>query len=324
MSFFLSEIHPTDVPARLKVQVLRAGHWNHEDAPGGTLVIDDTTLEAIEKAFRDGIRGQELPVNLNHRQSDFVVGWVRDLERTDGALYAVVDVVDRDAAEAVKQQKLRYSSAELLFNYTDPETQQVYPAVLKGLALTNYPFLKRLEPVQVLNLSEIEEVQLMDERLREMEQQLVQLHEKWQGATQQLLSLQEENAKLKQANELLLAEMRKQQDEMLLKQYEHALPPAVRKVASAMLAMGRGSEVHLSELREGAEHRPAELHEMVELLLAELATVLKPKAEPLERAQPRTVGDDAERLLQMAQQIAKENGLASFGQAVKVAARRRE
>jgi len=324
MSFFLSEIHPTDVPARVKVQVLRAGHWNHEDAPGGTLVIDDTTLEAIEKAFRDGIRGQELPVNLNHRQSDFVVGWVRDLERSDGALYAVVDVVDRDAAEAVKQQKLRYSSAELLFNYTDPETQQVYPAVLKGLALTNYPFLKRLEPVQVLNLSEIEEVQLMDERLREMEQQLVQLHEKWQGATQQLLSLQEENAKLKQANELLLAEMRKQQDEMLLKQYEHALPPAVRKVASAMLAMGRGSEVHLSELREGAEQRPAELHEMVELLLAELATVLKPKAEPLERAQPRTVGDDAERLLQMAQQIAKENGLASFGQAVKVAARRRE
>jgi hypothetical protein len=324
MSFFLSEIHATDVPARVKVQVLRKGQWKHEDAPGGTLVIDDTTLETIEKAFREGIRGKELPVNLSHRQSDFVVGWVRDLERSDGALYAVVDVVDRDAAEAVKQQKLRYSSAELLFNYTDPETQQVYPAVLKGLALTNYPFLKRLEPAQVLNLSEIEEVQLMDERLREMEQQLVQLQEKWQGATQQLLSLQEENAKLKQANELLLAEMRKQQDEMLLKQYEHALPPAVRKVVAAMLAMGRGSEVHLSELREGAEQRPAELHEMVELLLAELATVLKPKAEPLERAQPRTVGDDAERLLQLAQQVAKENGLASFGQAVKVAARRRE
>jgi hypothetical protein len=111
---------------------------------------------------------------------------------------------------------------------------------------------------------------------------------------------------------------------MLLKQYEHALPPAVRKVIAAMLAMGRGSEVHLSELRQGAEERPAELHEMVELLLAELAAVLKPKAEPVERAQPRTVADDSDRLLQLAQQIAKENGLASFGQAVKVAARRRE
>jgi len=324
MSIYLSPIHLTETPTRVRVQVLRKGQWKHDAAPDGTLVIDDTTLDAIEKAFREGVRGNELPVNLSHRQSDFVIGWVRDVERQNGALYAVVDVVDADAARAIQEQKLRYSSAELLFNYTDPETQRTYPAVLKGLALTNYPFVKRLEPAQILNLSEIEEVQLMDERLKEMEQHLVQLQEKWQNATRQLEQMQEENAKLKQANELLLAEMRRQQDEMLLKQHEQVVPPALRKVLAAMLAMGRGTEVHLSELREGAEQRPVELREMVELLLAELAAVLKPKVEPVGRAQPRGITDDADMLLAKAQEIAKQNQVATFGEAVKLAARRRE
>lgn len=310
MSYFLSSIDLSGSPARVKVQVLRKGEWKHPSAPGGVLKIDDATLDALEHAFRSGVRGKELPVNLDHKHDTFVVGWLRDLHREGDALVGYVDVVDKDVANAIREQKLRYSSAELLFHYTDPETQQEYPAVLKGLALTNYPFIKQMQPAEVLNLSEIEEVHDMEERLKQLEAQMAQYEAQLREMQEATAKLQEENAKLRAANDALLLENRRQRDEMLLKEYESSIPPAVRKVVSALLAMTRGEEVHLSEFRDDAD-RPADLRDLVYLLLNELQALQGKQTDlsELRVPEPRRVGVNADTLIQQAEQLARERGI---------------
>lgn len=307
MSYFLSPIDLSGSPTRVKVQVLRKGEWKHPSAPAGVLKIDDATLEALEQAFHSGVRGKELPVNLDHKHDTFVVGWLRDLQREGDALVGYVDVVDGEVAKAVREQKLRYSSAELLFQYTDPETGEQYPAVLKGLALTNYPFIKQMRPAEVVNLSEIEEVQSMEERIKQLEAQMTQYEAQLREMQEMTARLQEENAKLRAANEALLLESRRQQDEMLLKDYEDSIPPAVRKVVSALLAMTRGEEVHLSEFRDDAD-RPADLRDLVYLLLNEFKSLHSKPVDltELRVPEPRRVGVNADTLIQQAEELARE------------------
>lgn len=321
MSYFLSSLELRDSPSKVRVQVLRKGRWKHPAAPNGILEVDDQMLDTLEQAFRSGVRGTELPVNLNHKQDDFVVGWLRDLRREGDALVGYVDVVDRDVAQALREQKLRYSSAEVLFNYTDPETQQTYPAVLKGLAFTNYPFIKMMQPAEVLNLSEIEEVQLMEERLSEIEARLAEYQAQLEQASTQIKQLQEENARLRAVNDTLLAETRRQQDEILLKEYEDSVPPAVRKIASALLAMTRGEEVHLSEFREG-ESRNADLRDLVLLLLSEFQAMGKRAvpADDVRVATPRTVGDNGDKIIARAEERARQKNVP-FDQALKMVLR---
>jgi uncharacterized coiled-coil protein SlyX len=319
MSYFLSEIGLSSSPARVKVQVLRKGEWKHPSAPGGVLKIDDETLSVLEDAFRSGVRGRELPVNLNHKQDDFVVGWLRDLKREGDALVGYVDVVDGNVAKAIQEQKLRYSSAEILFNYTDPESQQTFPVVLKGLAFTNYPFIKQMQPAEVVNLSEIEEVQHMEDRLKQLEAQMAQYEAQLRELHEQAQQLKEENAKLRQANDVLLAETRRQQDEILLKEYEDTVPPAVRKVVAALLAMTRGEEVQLSEFQADA-NRPAELRDLVHILLNEFKALGAKQVDVDELRIPerRRVSGEAEAIIQKAEEIAKQNGV-DFGKALRMA-----
>lgn len=319
MSYFLSEIGLSSSPARVKVQVLRKGEWKHPSAPGGVLKIDDETLSVLEDAFRSGVRGRELPVNLNHKQDDFVVGWLRDLKREGDALVGYVDVVDGNVAKAIQEQKLRYSSAEILFNYTDPESQQTFPVVLKGLAFTNYPFIKQMQPAEVVNLGEIEEVQHMEDRLKQLEAQMAQYEAQLRELHEQAQQLKEENAKLRQANDVLLAETRRQQDEILLKEYEDTVPPAVRKVVAALLAMTRGEEVQLSEFQADA-NRPAELRDLVHILLNEFKALGAKQVDVDELRIPerRRVSGEAEAIIQKAEEIAKQNGV-DFGKALRMA-----
>ncbi|GIV22140.1 MAG: hypothetical protein KatS3mg023_3891 [Armatimonadota bacterium] len=320
MSYFLSTLALSGSPSRVKVQILRSGEWKHPSAPGGVLRVDDELLSALEESFRSGVRGKELPVNLNHKMTDFAVGWLRDVKREGDSLVGIVDVVDSETAKAIQEQKLRYSSAEILFNYTDPETQQTYPAVLKGLAFTNYPFIKRLEPAQVVNLSEIEEVHLMDERLQQLEEQMAQYEQRLREMQQLTDDLREENAKLRQMNDTLLSETRKQQDELLLKEFEDSVPPAVRKVASALLALARGEEVLLSEFQQDAKGS-AGLRELVQILLNEFKAFgrREPAPDELRVAPRRQVGNDVDLLLQKAQEL-QGNGMP-FAQAVREAYR---
>lgn len=315
---YLSEVQLGSTPAKVRVQILRKGEWVHPSAPGGVLRVDDSLLQAIEEAFRSGVRGKEVPANINHKSDDFAVGWLREVQRENGALYGIVDVVDEGVARALKEQKLRYCSAEIAFNYVDPETQQEYPAVLKGVAFTNFPFIKQMQPAEVLNLSEIQEVHDMEERLKQLEEQMAKYQAQLAEMEAKTVQLQEENQKLRQANDALIAETRRQQDEILLKDFEDTIPPAVRKVVSALLAMTRGEEVMLSEFRP-QEQRKADLRDLVLLLLNEVRA-LSPQREPERVADRRTVGDDTMRLMERAEEIARQHNVP-FHEAIRQAFR---
>jgi type II secretory pathway pseudopilin PulG len=136
------------------VEVLRRGEWLHPRAPGGKLVVDDRMLREIVDNYKRGVMGRELPVNLNHADDSIdAAGWVVDLEQRGDSLFATVEIVDPRVKELVDSKRLRFASAELALNYLHPEHQKRMN-VLRGIALTNRPYIKNMQDIAPLNLSE--------------------------------------------------------------------------------------------------------------------------------------------------------------------------
>lgn len=121
------------------------GQWVFTDF--GKVRITQRDLDEAERHFRDGVRGQDLPVvNEDHDRSR-AIGWISGLERSSpDRLMARVDF-NAVGDELLATDQYRYTSPELAFDYQDAATGQTYSLVGKGLALTNYPRLKALGPI---------------------------------------------------------------------------------------------------------------------------------------------------------------------------------
>jgi hypothetical protein len=160
VSYFLSEIRRGGCGCqgkssnRYRVEVLRRGEWLHPRAPGGKLVVDDRMLREIVDNYKSGVMGRELPVNLNHADDSIdAAGWVVDLEQRGDSLFATVEIVDPHVKELVDSKRLRFASAELALGYLHPEHRKRMN-VLRGIALTNRPYIKNMQDIAPLNLSE--------------------------------------------------------------------------------------------------------------------------------------------------------------------------
>lgn len=139
-----------------RVPLLRTGEWHFDNAYGDFAVGRDD-LQTIKQVFDERVRRQDWPVFFKGQIASFgeanedhdhhpsrAVGWIRGLEfRDDDHLDAVVDFTET-GDRLVKEGAYKYSSAELLRNWKDPETGAVYPLVAYGVALTNTPRVKEM------------------------------------------------------------------------------------------------------------------------------------------------------------------------------------
>lgn len=160
-AFFLSEIQPSD--GMFRVEALRVGHWDYP-IDGGLNVTPDL-LRELKRNFDLGAKGFEVPVdgrstgdheNTAHSDADADdCGWVKRLELADGdtRLLAYFDLTDSKTKADVEAGNLKYCSSELDLAWFDPEDKTT-KRVFEGLALTNRPYIKRMEPIQPVNLSE--------------------------------------------------------------------------------------------------------------------------------------------------------------------------
>lgn len=160
-AFFLSEIQPSD--GMFRVEALRVGHWDYP-IDGGLNVTPDL-LRELKRNFDLGAKGFEVPVdgrstddheNTAHSDADADdCGWVKRLELADGdtRLLAYFDLTDEKTKANVEAGNLKYCSSELDLAWFDPEDKTT-KRVFEGLALTNRPYIKRMEPIRPVNLSE--------------------------------------------------------------------------------------------------------------------------------------------------------------------------
>jgi hypothetical protein len=145
-------------PEAYRVQCLRVGHWDYPGLEGGLNITPELLIE-LKRNFDAGAKGREVPVDgpcrggEAHSDSDLHdCGWCRRLEIENGQLWAYFDVTNDDIRQMLDEGSLRYCSVELDLAWFDPE-DKTEKRVFEGLSLTNRPYIKNMDPVEV-NLSE--------------------------------------------------------------------------------------------------------------------------------------------------------------------------
>ena len=150
----------------VEIEVLREGEWKHPKAPNGLLVLTKEKLREFVQNFKDKVVGAELPLDIDHMESGTAVGWLKDLwlVAKDGLehLWAKLDIVNENVQKQVKSGELKYFSPSLNFGWEDPTSGNKFDVIRSG-ALTNFPYLKNMQPA-VVNFSEIREVKNSPER----------------------------------------------------------------------------------------------------------------------------------------------------------------
>lgn len=155
----LQDIVEKDGKKVSSIQIFKASKFKHPAI--GNFELGEKDFDLFIKNFNDDVRKVKLAVNLDHKKEE-AMGWMLSLEkRNDGReLWANIEWTER-GVEKVSGKEYRYVSAEFHFVFEDNETGKKIPRVLTGAALTNYPFIKGMSPVEFAETSKPKERQEM-------------------------------------------------------------------------------------------------------------------------------------------------------------------
>lgn len=152
---FLVDLHKVtldehDGVATSWIQGMTLGTYHHP--VHGEITFTEQRIKRFAENVNNNVRGTELDIDYEHKNKDGkAAGWVKKAaDRGQDGLYLLVEWT-ADAAKAIKAREWRYFSPEFNDSWTHPKTQKKFYDVLFGGALTNRPFLKDIQPV---NLSE--------------------------------------------------------------------------------------------------------------------------------------------------------------------------
>lgn len=132
------------------VQGMTLGTYQHPVY--GEITFTEERIKRFSDNVNNNVRGTELDIDYDHKEKDGkAAGWVKKAaDRGAEGLYLLVEWTQA-AAASIKAREYRYFSPEFKDEWTHPKTSQKFKDVLFGGALTNRPFLKDIQPV---NLSE--------------------------------------------------------------------------------------------------------------------------------------------------------------------------
>jgi phage I-like protein len=139
------------------IQILKIGEFDHPSA--GKIKITKEDLTKFVASFRNGARKIDLAINYEHFLSNAhgtkAAGWIKELQvRGDGSELWAEPEWTPDGLRQVKDKEYRYLSVEFLWLYKDNETGVVHERVLKGAALTNYPVIKGMSPIEASEINQ--------------------------------------------------------------------------------------------------------------------------------------------------------------------------
>lgn len=125
----------------------------------GEVVINEEKVAGFVKNFEGNVVGTDLMVDYEHRngpEGGRAAAWFSALEQRDDGMWGQVSFVPR-AAQAIKDGEYRYMSSEYFDEYTPSKKgSKKYKDVFMGAALTNRPFMKDLNPVNLAELDDFD------------------------------------------------------------------------------------------------------------------------------------------------------------------------
>lgn len=127
-----------------KIQLFKVGTFHHPEY--GKFEITPKVLQEMKSNFDSKVRGIDLAVDYRHENEDVAAGWIKGIELDESGMWAVVDWTPK-GKQIIKDKEFRYISPEFMLSYKDNESLKDFGPTLMGAALTNRPFIKRMEPV---------------------------------------------------------------------------------------------------------------------------------------------------------------------------------
>lgn len=187
-----------------EITVLKTGKWTHPAS--GEFEVTEETLESMVQNFaKFGDTGRPEPaVDIDHSQGE-ALGWFKELKKVGNKLLARIEWNDL-GEQTLKNKRYRYFSPEFSVNYKEAETGEVFGPAILGGALTNRPFLRSLGEVtlsengeELTNNTYILMPKEAEAKKAEETSSVVALSE--------FKKIQEENLKLKEAQEQATKEL---------------------------------------------------------------------------------------------------------------------
>jgi hypothetical protein len=130
------------------IQAFPIGTYQHPSY--GEIKVDAGRVIKFADNVKNRVRGTDLDIDYDHKKrSDEAAGWVKAAEARSDGLYLFVEWTPT-AQKKLSEKAYRYFSPEYQDEWTDNQGV-THSDVLFGGALTNRPFLKNIQPV---NLSE--------------------------------------------------------------------------------------------------------------------------------------------------------------------------
>jgi predicted transcriptional regulator len=129
----------------VKIQIMRAGEWNHPLY--GKVTVDEDVIDEVYNNFKDNKRGINLVVDENHEPNHKALAIFKDLyKKGEDALYGVLELTKK-GAELLSEGAYQYFSPEIVFQKIDEESGEEVTNLLIGGAFTNRPFFKAMQPL---------------------------------------------------------------------------------------------------------------------------------------------------------------------------------
>lgn len=133
------------------LQMFPLGKWTHPIY--GEIVMTPKRIEGFIRNFDEKVRGTDIDIDYDHK--DFggkAAGWVLELaDRGPDGLWGHVEWTP-SAFASLKDREYKYFSPEFADKWTRPSDKKVFTDVLFGGAITNRPFLKEIQPINLSDL----------------------------------------------------------------------------------------------------------------------------------------------------------------------------
>src|SRR3989304_7212377 len=143
------------------IQIIKTGNFDHPEH--GRIRITEADLKEMVRHFNSQIRGQQIPVDVDHKHELGAVGWFKALSgpktvNGESALFADIEWTLK-GEEVIKGGAFKYFSPHYGM-WVNPETGEKFRNVLLSGAITNFPFLKGMQPI---SFNEFKEGTVADE-----------------------------------------------------------------------------------------------------------------------------------------------------------------
>lgn len=147
----MGSVRLNDVDTTSWIQLMPLGSYSHELY--GSIDITPDKIKKFVDNFVNNVRGIQLDVDYDHKADNGkAAGWIQDVQdRGLDGLWGLVKWT-QPAFEALKAGEYKYFSPEFQDEWEHPKTGEIFQDVLNGGAITNRPFLKDIQPI---NLSEV-------------------------------------------------------------------------------------------------------------------------------------------------------------------------